>query len=101
MLLPDALLMQVFVEPLAKLELVPLHADVEVGHALLAPLQAYFTRRETGEYIAFTDCSLLPLEISMEKRGVFVLAEGGMMGQLQKLVLVSVLCIIGGDFVSC
>ncbi|XP_048785353.1 nuclear pore membrane glycoprotein 210-like isoform X2 [Lagopus muta] len=68
---------QVFVEPLAKLELVPLHADVEVGHALLAPLQAYFTRRETGEYIAFTDCSLLPLEISMEKRGVFVLAEGG------------------------
>uniref|UniRef100_A0A803XYU9 Nucleoporin 210 like n=1 Tax=Meleagris gallopavo TaxID=9103 RepID=A0A803XYU9_MELGA len=67
----------VFVEPLAKLELMPLHADVEVGHTLLAPLQAYFTRRETKEYIAFTDCSLLPLEISMEKRGVFVLAEGG------------------------
>ncbi|XP_031462245.1 nuclear pore membrane glycoprotein 210-like isoform X2 [Phasianus colchicus] len=68
---------QVFVEPLAKLELMPLHADVQVGHTVLAPLQAYFTQRETREYMAFTDCSLLPLEISMEKRGVFVLAEGG------------------------
>ncbi|XP_040508537.1 nuclear pore membrane glycoprotein 210-like isoform X7 [Gallus gallus] len=68
---------QVFVEPLAKLELMPLRADVEVGHTLAAPLQAYFTHRETRQYTAFTDCSLLPLEISMEKRGVFVLAEGG------------------------
>uniref|UniRef100_A0A8V1AGD9 Nucleoporin 210 like n=1 Tax=Gallus gallus TaxID=9031 RepID=A0A8V1AGD9_CHICK len=67
----------VFVEPLAKLELMPLRADVEVGHTLAAPLQAYFTHRETRQYTAFTDCSLLPLEISMEKRGVFVLAEGG------------------------
>lgn len=76
-------LMQVFVEPLAKLELMPLRADVEVGHTLAAPLQAYFTHRETRQYTAFTDCSLLPLEISMEKRGVFVLAEGGMMGWLR------------------
>ncbi|POI26619.1 hypothetical protein CIB84_009631, partial [Bambusicola thoracicus] len=57
----------------------PLRADVEVGHTLLAPLQAYFTHRETRQYTAFTDCSLLPLEISMEKRGVFVLAEGDLL----------------------
>uniref|UniRef100_A0A8C9LAN5 Nucleoporin 210 like n=1 Tax=Pavo cristatus TaxID=9049 RepID=A0A8C9LAN5_PAVCR len=67
----------VFVEPLAKLELMPLRADVEVGHTLLAPLQAFFTQRDTRQHTAFTDCSLLPLEISMEKRGVFVLAGGG------------------------
>ncbi|XP_021232281.1 nuclear pore membrane glycoprotein 210-like isoform X2 [Numida meleagris] len=68
---------QVHVEPLAKVELMPLRADVEVGHVLVAPLQAYFMQRETREYAAFTDCSLLPLEISMEKKGVFVLTEGG------------------------
>ncbi|XP_015740000.1 nuclear pore membrane glycoprotein 210-like isoform X2 [Coturnix japonica] len=68
---------QVFVEPLAELKLMPLRADVEVGHAVVAPLQAYFTHRETRQHTAFTDCSLLPLDISMEKRGVFVLPEGG------------------------
>ncbi|NXA43132.1 P210L protein, partial [Eudromia elegans] len=68
---------QVYVERLTKMELVPFHADVEIGQVLEAPLKMYFTDRETQENIAFTDCSLLLLDISMEKQGVFVLAEEG------------------------
>ncbi|XP_035202398.1 nuclear pore membrane glycoprotein 210-like isoform X1 [Oxyura jamaicensis] len=68
---------QVYVEQLAKVELLPFHADIEIGQTLEAPLKMYFTERETRENIAFTDCSLLPLDISMEKQGVFVLAEEG------------------------
>ncbi|XP_071883973.1 nuclear pore membrane glycoprotein 210-like [Anas platyrhynchos] len=68
---------QVYVEQLAKVELLPFRADVEIGQILEAPLKMYFTERETRENIAFTDCSLLPLDISMEKQGVFVLAEEG------------------------
>ncbi|XP_068518769.1 nuclear pore membrane glycoprotein 210-like [Anas acuta] len=67
----------VYVEQLAKVELLPFRADVEIGQILEAPLKMYFTERETRENIAFTDCSLLPLDISMEKQGVFVLAEEG------------------------
>lgn len=65
-------------EQLAKVELLPFRADIEIGQILEAPLKMYFTERETRENIAFTDCSLLPLDISMEKQGVFVLAEEGM-----------------------
>nr|XP_047905222.1 nuclear pore membrane glycoprotein 210-like isoform X6 [Anser cygnoides] len=68
---------QVYVEQLAKVELLPFRADIEIGQILEAPLKMYFTERETRENIAFTDCSLLPLDISMEKQGVFVLAEEG------------------------
>uniref|UniRef100_A0A8B9IA61 Nucleoporin 210 like n=1 Tax=Anser brachyrhynchus TaxID=132585 RepID=A0A8B9IA61_9AVES len=67
----------VYVEQLAKVELLPFRADIEIGQILEAPLKMYFTERETRENIAFTDCSLLPLDISMEKQGVFVLAEEG------------------------
>ncbi|NWZ28752.1 P210L protein, partial [Asarcornis scutulata] len=67
----------VYVEQLAKVELLPFRADVEIGQILEAPLKMYFTERETRENIAFTDCSLLPLNISMEKQGVLVLAEEG------------------------
>uniref|UniRef100_A0A8C3BL98 Nucleoporin 210 like n=1 Tax=Cairina moschata TaxID=8855 RepID=A0A8C3BL98_CAIMO len=49
--------------------------QIIIGQILEAPLKMYFTERETRENIAFTDCSLLPLDISMEKQGVFVLAE--------------------------
>uniref|UniRef100_A0A8B9DP18 Nucleoporin 210 like n=1 Tax=Anser cygnoides TaxID=8845 RepID=A0A8B9DP18_ANSCY len=52
--------------------------QIIIGQILEAPLKMYFTERETRENIAFTDCSLLPLDISMEKQGVFVLAEEGM-----------------------
>ncbi|NXC49303.1 P210L protein, partial [Penelope pileata] len=75
--LPWAVPVQVYVEPLAKVDLVPLRADVEIGRVLEAPLKMYFTQRDTRESVAFTDCSLLPLEISMEKKGVFVLVEEG------------------------
>ncbi|XP_040395136.1 nuclear pore membrane glycoprotein 210-like isoform X5 [Cygnus olor] len=68
---------QVYVEQLAKVELLPFRADIEIGQILEAPLKMYFTERETRQNIAFTDCSLLPLDISMEKQGVFVLAEEG------------------------
>ncbi|NXE57620.1 P210L protein, partial [Casuarius casuarius] len=68
---------QVYVEQLTKMELLPFHADIEVGQVLEAPLKMYFTDRETRENIAFTDCSLLLLDISMDKQGVFVLAEEG------------------------
>ncbi|KAI6072959.1 Nuclear pore membrane glycoprotein 210-like protein [Aix galericulata] len=67
----------VYVEQLAKVELSPFRADIKIGQILEAPLKMYFTERETRENIAFTDCSLLPLDISMEKQGVFVLAEEG------------------------
>ncbi|XP_025936693.1 nuclear pore membrane glycoprotein 210-like [Apteryx rowi] len=68
---------QVYVEQLTKMELLPFHADIEIGQVLEAPLKMYFTDRETRENIAFTDCSLLLLDISMDKQGVFVLAEEG------------------------
>uniref|UniRef100_A0A8B9PCL5 Nucleoporin 210 like n=1 Tax=Apteryx owenii TaxID=8824 RepID=A0A8B9PCL5_APTOW len=67
----------VYVEQLTKMELLPFHADIEIGQVLEAPLKMYFTDRETRENIAFTDCSLLLLDISMDKQGVFVLAEEG------------------------
>ncbi|NXI74493.1 P210L protein, partial [Anseranas semipalmata] len=67
----------VYVEQLAKVELVPFRADIEIGRVLEAPLKMYFMERETRENIAFTDCSLLLLDVSMEKQGVFVLAEEG------------------------
>ncbi|NXK46489.1 P210L protein, partial [Chauna torquata] len=67
----------VYVEQLAKVELWPFRADVEIGQVLEAPLKMYFVERETRESVAFTDCSLLLLDISMEKQGVFVLAEEG------------------------
>uniref|UniRef100_A0A8C4J8N3 Nucleoporin 210 like n=1 Tax=Dromaius novaehollandiae TaxID=8790 RepID=A0A8C4J8N3_DRONO len=67
----------VYVEQLTKMELLPFHADIEVGQVLEAPLKMYFTDRETRENVAFTDCSLLLLDISMDKQGVFVLAEEG------------------------
>ncbi|EMP28214.1 hypothetical protein UY3_14690 [Chelonia mydas] len=52
-------------------------AYIEIGQVLEVPLMMYHTDRETRETIAFTDCSLLALDISMDKQGVFILAEEG------------------------
>ncbi|XP_038624412.1 nuclear pore membrane glycoprotein 210-like [Tachyglossus aculeatus] len=67
----------VLVLPLSKLELQPFHADVAVGHAIDIPVAMFHTDRATRESLAFTDCSLLALDVSTDKRGVFtVLREG-------------------------
>ncbi|XP_067395378.1 nuclear pore membrane glycoprotein 210-like [Emydura macquarii macquarii] len=68
---------QVYVLKLTKMEILPFHADIEIGQILEVPLMMYHTDRETRETIAFTDCSLLALDISMDKQGVFILAEEG------------------------
>ncbi|XP_074836605.1 nuclear pore membrane glycoprotein 210-like isoform X2 [Carettochelys insculpta] len=68
---------QVYVLRLTKMEMLPFHADIEIGQVLEVPLMMYHTNRETRETIAFTDCSLLALDISMDKQGVFILAEEG------------------------
>nr|XP_025045304.1 nuclear pore membrane glycoprotein 210-like isoform X5 [Pelodiscus sinensis] len=68
---------QVYVLKLTKMEILPFHADIEIGQVLEVPLMMYHTDRETRETIAFTDCSLLSLDIGMDKQGVFILAEEG------------------------
>uniref|UniRef100_A0ABM5F464 Nuclear pore membrane glycoprotein 210-like n=1 Tax=Pogona vitticeps TaxID=103695 RepID=A0ABM5F464_9SAUR len=68
---------QVSVLKLSKMEFLPFHADLETGQTLEAPLQMYHVERETGKAVAFTDCSLLPLDVSMDKQGVFTLEEEG------------------------
>ncbi|XP_048359385.1 nuclear pore membrane glycoprotein 210-like [Sphaerodactylus townsendi] len=68
---------QVHVLKLSKMELLPFHADTEIGQTLEAPLMMYHTEKETGETIAFTDCSLLALDVSVDKQGVFALDEEG------------------------
>ncbi|XP_044847945.1 nuclear pore membrane glycoprotein 210-like isoform X4 [Mauremys mutica] len=68
---------KVYVLKLTKMEILPFHADIEIGQVLEVPLMMYHIDRETRETIAFTDCSLLALDISMDKQGVFILAEEG------------------------
>ncbi|KAJ6656914.1 hypothetical protein lerEdw1_002915 [Lerista edwardsae] len=66
---------QVYVLRLSKMEFVPSHADIEIGQPLEIPLAMYHIAKEKQETIRFTDCSLLPLDISMDKQGVFALDE--------------------------
>uniref|UniRef100_A0A670JIP3 Nucleoporin 210 like n=1 Tax=Podarcis muralis TaxID=64176 RepID=A0A670JIP3_PODMU len=68
---------QVYVLKLSKMEFLPFHADTEIGQTLEVPLRMYHVEKETGETIAFTDCSLLPLDVGMDKQGVFALDEAG------------------------
>ncbi|XP_066466504.1 nuclear pore membrane glycoprotein 210-like [Tiliqua scincoides] len=68
---------QVYVLRLSKMEFVPLHADIEIGQALEVPLVMYHMAKEKGETVPFTDCSLLPLDVSMDKQGVFAVDEEG------------------------
>ncbi|XP_044304352.1 nuclear pore membrane glycoprotein 210-like isoform X3 [Varanus komodoensis] len=68
---------QVRVLRLSKMEFLPFHADTEVGQTLEVPLMMYHLEKDTGQSVAFTDCSLLLLDISMDKQGVFTLSEEG------------------------
>ncbi|XP_053133424.1 nuclear pore membrane glycoprotein 210-like [Hemicordylus capensis] len=68
---------QVYVLRLSKMEFLPFHADLEIGQTLEVPLMMYHTEKEKLETIPFTDCSLLALDVSMDKQGVFVLDEEG------------------------
>ncbi|XP_078525021.1 nuclear pore membrane glycoprotein 210-like [Lissotriton helveticus] len=67
---------KVFVLKLFKMELVPVHGDVEICQALDVPIVMYGIDQETSDIIAFTDCSLLPLEVTMDRPGVLSLVEG-------------------------
>nr|XP_060613914.1 nuclear pore membrane glycoprotein 210-like [Anolis sagrei ordinatus] len=68
---------QVSVLRLSRMALLPFHAEAEVGQTVEVPLMMYHTEKATGETLNFTDCSLLPLEVNMDKQGVFALDEEG------------------------
>ncbi|XP_006861549.1 PREDICTED: nuclear pore membrane glycoprotein 210-like isoform X2 [Chrysochloris asiatica] len=69
--------MKIYVLKLNKMELLPFHADVEIGQIIEIPIAMYHVNKETKESIAFTDCSHLSLELNMDKQGVFTLLKEG------------------------
>uniref|UniRef100_A0A8C2V5N8 Nucleoporin 210 like n=1 Tax=Chinchilla lanigera TaxID=34839 RepID=A0A8C2V5N8_CHILA len=68
--------MKVYVLKLNKMELLPFHADVEIGQTIEIPIAMYHVNA-TKQAVAFSDCSHLPVEVSMDKQGVFTLLEEG------------------------
>ncbi|KAM6168236.1 nuclear pore membrane glycoprotein 210-like [Erethizon dorsatum] len=68
--------MKVYVLKLNKMELLPFRADVEIGQTIEVPIAMYHVN-ETKQAVAFTDCSHLPVDLNMDKQGVFVLLEEG------------------------
>lgn len=68
---------QVSVLKLSQMEFLPFQADAEIGHVLEVPLAMYHVAKKTGLSTAFTDCSLLALDVGMDKQGVFALSEEG------------------------
>ncbi|XP_044528675.1 nuclear pore membrane glycoprotein 210-like [Gracilinanus agilis] len=68
---------KVYVLKLNKMKLLPFHADVEIGQVIEIPIAMYHINKETGGIMAFTDCSLLSLDVSMDKQGVFTLLKEG------------------------
>ncbi|KAB0358185.1 hypothetical protein FD754_002341 [Muntiacus muntjak] len=62
---------------LNKMELLPFHADVEIGQIIEIPIAMYHVNKETKEAITFTDCSHLSLDLNMDKQGVFTLLKEG------------------------
>ncbi|XP_058516285.1 nuclear pore membrane glycoprotein 210-like [Ochotona princeps] len=68
---------KIYVLKLNKMELLPFHADVEIGHTVEIPIAMYHMNRETKEVITFTDCSHLSLALSTDKQGVFTLFQEG------------------------
>ncbi|KAM9244628.1 nuclear pore membrane glycoprotein 210-like [Dugong dugon] len=68
---------KIYVLKLNKMELLPFHADVEIGQTIEIPIAMYHTNKETKEAIAFTDCSHLSLDVNMDKQGVFTLLKEG------------------------
>ncbi|KAM7055066.1 nuclear pore membrane glycoprotein 210-like [Molossus nigricans] len=69
--------MKIYVLKLNKMELLPFHADVEIGQLIEIPIAMYHINKETKEAIAFTDCSHLSLNLNMDKQGVFTLLKEG------------------------
>ncbi|XP_036198838.1 nuclear pore membrane glycoprotein 210-like isoform X5 [Myotis myotis] len=69
--------MKIYVLKLNKIELIPYRADVEIGRLIEIPVAMYHMNKETGEAIAFSDCSLLSLDLHMDKQGVFTLFKEG------------------------
>nr|XP_044613747.1 nuclear pore membrane glycoprotein 210-like isoform X7 [Equus asinus] len=68
---------KIYVLKLNKMELLPFHADVEIGQIIEIPIAMYHINKETKEAIAFTDCSHLSLDLNMDKQGVFTLLKEG------------------------
>ncbi|XP_007946745.1 nuclear pore membrane glycoprotein 210-like [Orycteropus afer afer] len=68
---------KIYVLKLNKIELLPLHADVEIGQIIEIPIAMYHINKGTKEATAFTDCSHLPLDLNMDKQGVFTLLKEG------------------------
>ncbi|XP_077012358.1 nuclear pore membrane glycoprotein 210-like isoform X2 [Tamandua tetradactyla] len=68
---------QIYVLQLNKMDLLPFHADVEIGQIIEIPIAMYHVNKETKEAIAFTDCSHLSLGLNMDKQGVFTFLKEG------------------------
>uniref|UniRef100_A0A2K6BJS9 Nucleoporin 210 like n=1 Tax=Macaca nemestrina TaxID=9545 RepID=A0A2K6BJS9_MACNE len=68
---------KIHVLKLNKMELLPFHADVEIGQIIEIPIAMYHINKETKEVMAFTDCSHLSLDLNMDKQGVFTLLKEG------------------------
>ncbi|MBZ3877210.1 Nuclear pore membrane glycoprotein 210-like [Sciurus carolinensis] len=68
---------KIYVLKLNKVELLPFHADVEIGQIIEIPIAMYHVNKETKEIMAFTDCSHLSLDLNMDKQGVFTLLKEG------------------------
>ncbi|XP_045838285.1 nuclear pore membrane glycoprotein 210-like isoform X2 [Meles meles] len=68
---------KIYVLKLNKMELLPFHADVEIGQIIEIPVAMYHVNKEHKDVIVFTDCSHLLLDLNMDKQGVFTLLKGG------------------------
>ncbi|XP_077756890.1 nuclear pore membrane glycoprotein 210-like isoform X9 [Canis aureus] len=68
---------KIYVLKLNKMELLPFHADVEIGQIIEIPIAMYHVNKETKEVIVFSDCSHLLLDLNMDKQGVFTLLKEG------------------------
>nr|XP_021537546.1 nuclear pore membrane glycoprotein 210-like [Neomonachus schauinslandi] len=68
---------KIYVLKLNKMELLPFHADVEIGQIIEIPIAMYHVKKENKEVIMFTDCSHLLLDLNMDKQGVFTLLKEG------------------------
>ncbi|XP_077012361.1 nuclear pore membrane glycoprotein 210-like isoform X5 [Tamandua tetradactyla] len=68
---------KIYVLQLNKMDLLPFHADVEIGQIIEIPIAMYHVNKETKEAIAFTDCSHLSLGLNMDKQGVFTFLKEG------------------------
>uniref|UniRef100_A0A452SH84 Nucleoporin 210 like n=1 Tax=Ursus americanus TaxID=9643 RepID=A0A452SH84_URSAM len=68
---------KIYVLKLNKMELLPFHADAEIGQIIEIPIAMYHVNKENKEVIVLTDCSHLLLDLNMDKQGVFTLLKEG------------------------